>query len=53
MRAHFEMHPDTDIYRSLPGLGVILGARGLGQFGDHPNRYTTANVARTTPEPHY
>src|SRR5581483_5311175 len=26
----FEQHPDADIYRSLPGLGVILGARALG-----------------------
>lgn len=24
---HFEKHPDADIYRSLPGLGVVLGAR--------------------------
>jgi transposase len=47
---HFETHPDADIYRSLPGLGVILGARVLGEFGDDPNRYTTAKFARTTPE---
>jgi transposase len=36
------MVPDADIYFSLPGLGVILGARVLGEFGDDPNRYTTA-----------
>ncbi len=50
---HFETHPDADIYRSLPGLGVILGARVLGEFGDDPNRYTTAksrkNYAGTSP----
>ncbi len=50
---HFETHPDADIYRSLPGLGVILGARVLGEFGDAPNRYTTAkcrkNYAGTSP----
>ncbi len=50
---HFEAHPDADIYRSLPGLGVILGARVLGEFGDDPNRYTTAkcrkNYAGTSP----
>ncbi|KZS80734.1 IS110 family transposase [Mycobacterium persicum] len=50
---HFEQHPDADIYRSLPGLGVILGARVLGEFGDDPNRYTTAkcrkNYAGTSP----
>jgi transposase len=50
---HFETHPDADIYRSLPGLGVVLGARVLGEFGDDPNRYTTAkcrkNYAGTSP----
>ena len=50
---HFETHPDADIYRSLPGLGVILGARVLGEFGDDPNRYTNAksrrNYAGTSP----
>ena len=33
---HFETHPDADIYLSLPGLGVILGARVLGEFRDDP-----------------
>ncbi|WP_390632053.1 IS110 family transposase [Mycobacterium simulans] len=50
---HFEKHPDADIYRSLPGLGVILSARVLGEFGDAPTRYTTAksrkNYAGTSP----
>ncbi len=49
---HFETHPDADICRSLPGLGVILGARVLGEFGDDPNRYTSAKCRKTTPEPH-
>src|ERR1700686_87894 len=53
LAAHFEKHPDADIYRSLPGLGVILGARVLGEFGDDPNRYTDAksrkNYAGTSP----
>ncbi len=39
---HFEAHPDADIYLSLPGLGVILGARVLGEFGDDPNKYPSA-----------
>ena len=43
---HFEQHPDADIYLSLPGLGVILGARVLGEFGDDPNRYTDAKSRR-------
>src|SRR6202171_4097102 len=37
LAAHFETHPDADIYRSLPGLGVVLGARVLGEFGEDPN----------------
>src|SRR6476660_607738 len=53
LATHFEAHPDADIYRSLPGLGVILGARVLGEFGDDPNRYTSAksrrNYAGTSP----
>ena len=50
---HFEMHPDAKIIRSLPGLGTILGARVLAEFGDDPNRYTNAkcrkNYAGTSP----
>ena len=46
LATHFETHPDADIYRSLPGLGVILGARVLGEFGDDPNRYTTAKCRK-------
>jgi transposase len=53
LATHFETHPDADIYLSLPGLGVILGARVLGEFGDDPDRYTTAksrkNYAGTSP----
>ncbi|MGP4059031.1 IS110 family transposase [Mycobacterium sp. 4D054] len=53
LATHFETHPDADIYLSLPGLGVILGARVLGEFGDDPNRYTTGksrkNYAGTSP----
>jgi len=49
----FEQHPDADIYLSLPGLGVILSARVLGEFGDDPDRYATAksrrNYAGTSP----
>lgn len=49
----FEQHPDADIYLSLPGLGVVLGARVLGEFGDDPDRYASAksrkNYAGTSP----
>ena len=50
---HFEVHPDAKIIRSLPGLGMILGARVLAEFGDDPNRYADAkcrkNYAGTSP----
>ena len=42
----FEQHPDAAIYRSLPGLGDVLGARVLGEFGDDPNRYADAKARR-------
>jgi transposase len=50
---HFGSHPDAKIYASQPGLGVILGARVLSEFGDDPDRYATAkarkNYAGTSP----
>lgn len=53
LAAHFEQHPDAGIYLSQPGIGVILGARALGEFGDDPNRYADAksrrNYAGTSP----
>jgi transposase len=42
----FERHPDAEIILSLPGLGSILGARVLGEFGDDPNRYPDARARR-------
>ena len=49
----FEQHPDAKIILSLPGLGMVLGARVLGEFGDDPNRYADAksrrNYAGTSP----
>ena len=51
--AHFGRHPAADIVLSQPGLGTILGARVLGEFGDAPNRYASAkarkNYAGTSP----
>lgn len=53
LESSFEQHPDAEIYRSLPGLGVVLGARVLGEFGDDPERYESAksrrNYAGTSP----
>jgi len=37
---HFEQHPDAKVVRSLPGLGTILGARVLGEFGDDRTRFS-------------
>ncbi len=34
---HFGQHPDAEIYASQPGLGVVLAARVLGEFGDDPH----------------
>jgi transposase len=53
VEAYFGLHPDAEIYRSLPGLGPILGARVLAEFGDAPGRYADAkarkNYAGTAP----
>jgi len=50
---HFEIHPDAEIVRSLPGLGVVLGARVVAEFGDDPTRYANPkarkNYAGTAP----
>jgi transposase len=35
----FGRHPDAEIYLSQPGLGTVLGARVLAEFGDDPHRY--------------
>jgi Transposase/Transposase IS116/IS110/IS902 family len=37
---HFEQHPDAKVVLSLPGLGTVLGARVLGEFGDDRTRYS-------------
>ena len=51
--AHFGRHPDAEIYLSQPGIGLVLGARVLGEFGDDPGRYASGkarkNYAATSP----
>jgi transposase len=51
--AHFGRHPDGEVYLSQPGLGGILGARVLAEFGDDKSRYADArarkNYAGTSP----
>ena len=50
---HFGQHPAAEIYLSQPGLGAVLGARVLAEFGDDPHRYADAksrkNYAGTSP----
>jgi hypothetical protein len=53
VREHFGRHPDAEIITSQPGLGMILGARVLAEFGDDPHRYRDGkarrNYAATSP----
>ena len=50
---HFGRHPDAEIILSQPGMGAILGARVLAEFGDDPARYrdgkSRRNYAATSP----
>jgi Transposase/Transposase IS116/IS110/IS902 family len=53
VREHFGRHPDAEIILSQPGMGQILGARVLAEFGDDPHRYCDGkarrNYAATSP----
>jgi Transposase/Transposase IS116/IS110/IS902 family len=53
VREHFGRHPDAEVYLSQPGMGAVLGARVLGEFGDDPRRYRDGkarrNYAATSP----
>lgn len=53
VEAHFGQHPAAEIILSQPGLGPVLGARVLAEFGDDPARYASAkarkNYAGTSP----
>ena len=53
VEARFGQHPDAEIYLSQPGLGPVLGARVLAEFGDDPTRDDGArarkNYAGTSP----
>jgi transposase len=46
VEACFGQHPDAEIYLSQPGLGPILGARVLAEFGDDPTRYDGARARK-------
>src|SRR5215472_4072228 len=53
VREYFGRHPDAEIITSQPGLGPVLGARVLAEFGDDPARYRDGkarrNYAATSP----
>ena len=53
VETHFGQHPAAEIITSQPGLGPVLGARVLAEFGDDPVRYASAkarkNYAATSP----
>jgi transposase len=53
VQACFGQTRDAEIYLSQPGLGPILAARVLGEFGEDKHRYATAkhrkNYAGTSP----
>jgi Transposase/Transposase IS116/IS110/IS902 family len=42
----FGRHPDAEIIASQPGLGAVLGARVLAEFGDDRHRYADARARR-------
>jgi transposase len=44
---HFSRHPEGKIYLSQPGLGHVLAARVLAEFGDAPDRYTNGKARRS------
>jgi transposase len=42
----FTTHADAGIVRSQPGLGVVLAARVLAEFGDDLDRYANAKARK-------
>jgi len=46
VEAYFGQHPDAEIYLSQPGLGPVLGARVLAEFGDDSSRYAGARARK-------
>ena len=46
VEAGFGRHPDAELYLSQPGLGPVLAARVLAEFGDDPTRYTDTRARK-------
>jgi transposase len=47
LSASFELHPDAEIYLSLPGLGKVLGARVMAEFGDDRTRFKNPKARKS------
>jgi len=43
---HFGRHPAAEIYLSQPGLGPVLAARVLGEFGDDRTRFSDSRARK-------
>ena len=43
----FQEHPHAEIIRSLPGVGIVLGARMLAEFGDEPSRFVDGKARKS------
>jgi transposase len=46
MSTNFDLHPAAQIYLSQPGLGPVLAARVLGEFGDDPQRFASSRARK-------
>ena len=47
----FCAHRDAGIVRGQPGLGTVLAARALAEFGDDPTAMSAPRLARPMPAP--
>lgn len=47
LNTEFERHHHANLLRAAPGLGSILAARVLGEIGDDPGRFATADALRS------
>ena len=46
IRRVLKLHPDGELYLSLPGAGDTLAARMVGELGDNPDRYQEPSIAQ-------
>jgi transposase len=46
LACEFDQHPQSDLLRSVPGLGPVLAARILAEIGDDPARFDNPQSLR-------